>query len=76
MKVSILTSVYNKGPWLSRWFDCVCNQTFRDLEIVVVDNASTDNSPQIIEEYAQKDSRIKVITLKENIGPSGGKKLR
>lgn len=73
MKVSILTSVYNKGPWLSRWFDCVCNQTFRDLEIVVVDNASTDNSPQIIEEYAQKDSRIKVITLKENIGPSGGK---
>lgn len=72
MKVSILTSVYNKGPWLSRWFDSVCNQTFRDIEIVVVDNASTDNSSQIIEEYAQKDSRIKVVTLKENIGPSGG----
>ena len=73
MKVSILTSVYNKGPWLARWFDCVCGQSFKDIEIVVVDNASTDNSPQIISEYAAKDARIKVVTLMVNQGPSGGK---
>lgn len=73
MKVSILTSVYNKGPWLARWFDCVCNQSFKDLEIVVVDNASTDDSPKIIAEYSARDSRIKVVTLQVNQGPSGGK---
>lgn len=73
MKVSILTSVYNKGPWLSRWFNCVCGQSFKDIEIVVVDNASTDESSQIIKEYAAKDSRIKVVTITKNQGPSGGK---
>lgn len=72
MKVSVLTSVYNKGPWLARWFDCVCGQTFKDLEIVVVNNASTDNCAQIIADYAAKDNRIKVVTLDVNKGPTGG----
>ena len=60
MKVSILTSVYNKGPWLSRWFDCVCNQTFRDLEIVVVDNASNDGSIEAIEKEFPNINIIKI----------------
>ncbi len=72
MKVSVLTSVYNKGPWLARWFDCVCGQTFKDIEIVVVNNASTDNCAQIIADYAARDNRIKVVTLDVNKGPTGG----
>ena len=71
-KVSIVTSVYNKEPWLARFFESVLKQTFSDLEIIVVDNASTDNSSEIIKSYANKDSRIRAMTLKENVGPGGG----
>lgn len=71
-KVSIVTSVYNKEPWLRRGLDSFVNQTYSDLEILVIDNASTDGSLDIIEEYAKKDKRIRVIRLNENIGPGGG----
>lgn len=71
-QVSILTSVYNKAPWLSRFFDSIINQTFEDFELIVVNNGSTDNSVEIIKEYKIKDSRIKVIDVKDNRGPAGG----
>lgn len=74
-KVSILTSVYNKAPWLERWFNAVESQTYQNLEIVVVDNASTDESGEIIDRHASKDERIKVIRVDVNRGPSGGYNL-
>lgn len=74
-KVSILTSVYNKAPWLERWFNAVESQTYQNLEIVVVDNASTDGSGEIIDRHASKDERIKVIRVDVNRGPSGGYNL-
>lgn len=71
-KVSIVTSVYNKGPYLERFFSSILSQTFTDIEVIVVDNASTDESVGIIDEYARNDCRIRVIRLKDNIGPGGG----
>lgn len=70
--VSIVTSVYNKAKYLHRFFDSVLSQDYKNIEIVCVDNASTDDSLSIIRDYSNKDSRIKVVCLTVNKGPSDG----
>lgn len=66
-KISVIIPIYNVEPYLRECLDSVINQTFRDLEIICVNDGSTDGSAAILEDYAAKDSRIKVIT-KENGG--------
>ena len=73
--VGIVSSVYNKGPWLERCLDSLTKQTFTDIEIILVDNGSTDNSADIIKEYMRRDRRIRLIELKKNIGPAGGESV-
>jgi glycosyltransferase involved in cell wall biosynthesis len=65
--VSVIIPVYNTEPCLRQCLDSVVNQTLSDTEIICINDGSTDNSLSILEEYAKKDSRIKVIT-KENGG--------
>ncbi|MFV0584148.1 MAG: glycosyltransferase family 2 protein [Parabacteroides gordonii] len=67
IKVSIIIPVYNVAPFLDACLSSCINQTFHDIEIIVVNDGSTDDSPRIIQEYAEKDDRVKVIT-KENQG--------
>ena len=71
-KVSIIIPINNTSERLSGCLDSVLNQTHRNLEIILVDDGSTDDSPAIIQTYAQKDSRIKVITQK-NQGQSAAR---
>ena len=71
-KVSIIIPIYNTSERLSGCLDSALNQTHRNLEIILVDDGSTDDSPAIIQTYAQKDSRIKVITQK-NQGQSAAR---
>ena len=59
MKVSVIIPVYNVEKYLSRCLESVINQTYKNIEIILVNDGSTDNSVQIIGQY--KDSRIKVI---------------
>ena len=66
-KVSVITPVYNVETYLRQCLDSVLNQTLRDIEIICVDDGSTDGSAAILEEYAAKDSRIKVVK-QENAG--------
>ena len=66
-KVSIIVPVYNVEKYLKRCIDSLINQKLKDIEIIVVDDGSTDNSGKIIDEYAAKDRRINVIH-KENEG--------
>ena len=66
-KVSVIIPVYNVENYLRQCLDSVVNQTLSDIEIICVDDGSTDNSGKILDEYATKDSRIKVIH-KENGG--------
>jgi glycosyltransferase involved in cell wall biosynthesis len=68
MKVSIIIPVYNVEKYLRHCLDSVVNQTLKDIEIICVNDCSPDNSYLILEEYAKKDNRIKIITLKENGG--------
>ena len=61
-KVSVIIPVYNTEAYLRECLDSVVNQTQRDIEIICVDDGSTDGSPAILKEYEKKDSRIKVLT--------------
>lgn len=69
MLFSIIIPIYKVQDYLVKCVDSVCNQTYRDIEIILVDDGSPDNCPMICDEYAKKDSRIKVIH-KENGGLS------
>ncbi len=60
--ISVIVPVYNTAPWLRRCLDSICSQSYRNLEILCVNDGSTDDSAAILEEYAAKDTRIKVIT--------------
>lgn len=66
-KVSIILPIYNVSQYLRECLDSVISQTLRELEIICVNDGSTDDSLDIINEYATKDERIVVIT-----GPNGG----
>lgn len=59
--VSVIIPVYNVEPYLRRCIDSVINQTYTTLEIILVDDGSLDKSGAICEDYANADSRIKVI---------------
>lgn len=61
LKISVIVPAYNVGPYLSRCLDSVRSQTYDNLEIIVVDDGSTDNTGLIADEAAGKDSRIRVI---------------
>lgn len=60
-KVSVILPVYNAGKYLHQCMDSIVNQTLRDIEIICVDDGSSDNSLEILNQYAQKDERVKVI---------------
>jgi glycosyltransferase involved in cell wall biosynthesis len=70
--ISIIIPVYNAEKYLVKCLDSVVNQTYRNLEIILVDDGSTDKSPEICEEYAKKDNRIKLLH-KENGGVSSAR---
>lgn len=61
MKVSVIVPVYKVEPYLRRCLDSIINQTYKNLEIILVDDGSPDNCPVICDEYAARDSRVKVI---------------
>jgi glycosyltransferase involved in cell wall biosynthesis len=68
-KVSVLIPVYNRQNFIGECIQSALDQTFIDIEIVVVDNASTDATWSICEAYAARDNRIKIFRNNENIGP-------
>ena len=67
-KISVIIPIYNVEQYLAKCLDSLVNQTLKDIEIICVNDCSTDNSLSIIEDYASKDNRIKIIDLKENSG--------
>ncbi|MBD3647449.1 MAG: glycosyltransferase family 2 protein [Pseudomonadales bacterium] len=67
--VSILIPVYNRESLIAETLDSALAQTYSNIEVVVVDNSSTDDTWEIIQSYAQKDSRVRAFRNRDNIGP-------
>ncbi len=70
MKVSVITGTYNPGHLVHKFIDSVLKQTLTDIELIIVDDYSTDGTRDIIQDYANKDNRIKVILNETNLGIS------
>ncbi|MGL4652166.1 glycosyltransferase family 2 protein [Cetobacterium sp.] len=71
-KVSIVVPVYNAEKYICRCIDSILNQTYKNFEVILIDDGSTDNSLEILKGYALKDIRLKVLSQK-NSGPSSAR---
>lgn len=67
MKVSIIMCSYNVAPFIEKAIDCISNQTYSNWELIIVDDASTDNTRDLIEKYLA-DERIKLFPAEKNLG--------
>ncbi|MCW1361153.1 glycosyltransferase family 2 protein [Campylobacter sp. CCS1377] len=67
-QISIILPTYNVEKYIARALESCINQTFKDIEIIVVDDLGNDKSIDIAKEYASKDDRIKIIYNEENLG--------
>ena len=72
-KVSVIIPVYNVEQYLNKCLDSVTNQTFKNIEIICINDCSTDNSLNVLKNFASKDSRIKIIDLNQNKGVSNAR---
>ena len=64
--VSVIMSVYNAEKYLDLAIESILNQSFRDFEFIIIEDCSTDGSLKILEDYAEKDPRIKLIKKEKN----------
>ncbi|HFU4459764.1 TPA: glycosyltransferase family 2 protein [Streptococcus suis] len=73
--ISVIVPIYNVENYLRQCLDSITNQTYKNLEILLINDASTDNSKQICQQYAQLDSRIKLYNKPENRGVSDSRNI-
>lgn len=66
-KVTVVVPIYNVQSYLNRCIESIVNQTYKSLEILLIDDGSPDNCPKMCDEWAEKDSRIKVIHKKTKV---------
>ena len=67
-KVSVIIPVYNGDKYIEKGLESLLNQTFTDFEVICINDKSTDNSLEILEEFGEKDSRIRIINNSQNLG--------
>ncbi|HFI0119913.1 TPA: glycosyltransferase family 2 protein [Streptococcus suis] len=73
--ISVIIPVYNVEEYLRQCLDSITQQTYQNLEIILIDDASTDSSTAICQEYVNKDKRIRMIRVPSNIGVSNSRNL-
>lgn len=74
LKISVVVTAYNMGEFIGETLETVLNQTYKNIEVVVVEDCSTDNTKEIIKKYVAKDSRIKTVYHTENMGAGWGRR--
>ena len=67
-KISVIIPVYNSEKYLRQTLDCICSQTYKNLEIICVLDCPTDHSAEIVQEITKKDSRVKLVEHSQNKG--------
>ena len=72
-KISVLIPVYNTEKYLKSCLDSVIKQSLKDIEIICVDDKSTDDTLKILKQYAAQDSRIKLVEQQKNGGLSNAR---
>jgi glycosyltransferase involved in cell wall biosynthesis len=78
IKVSVIMPAYNSEKYIAGAIESILRQTLKELELIIIDDYSTDNTPRILKNYLDKDKRIKYIKNDKNIGsgPSRNKALK
>lgn len=71
--ISVIVSVYNSQDYIGECLESVINQTYKNLEIICVEDCGSDNSIEIIQKYIQNDNRIRLIRHKKNLGCGGAR---
>ncbi len=74
-KVSVLVAAYNAESYIHECIDSLLTQTMSDIEVICIDDASTDSTPAILDQYASADSRVVVRHLKENVGQARARNI-
>ena len=67
-KISVLMPAYNSEAYIAEAIESILNQTFSDFEFYICDDGSRDNTPVLLQEYAARDARVKILTNDGNIG--------
>ena len=66
--ISVILPTFNRGNVVNHAIDSILNQTFNNLELIIINDASTDNTKQVLDEYQKRDPRIKIINNTQNYG--------
>ncbi|APH13701.1 glycosyltransferase family 2 protein [Clostridium botulinum] len=74
-KISVIIVTYNRKKYLVRSLESILSQSFSNFELILVNNGSTDGTGELCRKYTEKDSRIKIINIKENKGASRGRNM-
>ena len=69
-KISIITPSYNSEEFIAETIECVINQSYKNWEMIIVDDCSTDKTQEVISQYVEKDNRVKLIINETNSGPA------
>ena len=70
-KISVVMSVYNGDNFVAQSVQAILDQTFQDFEFIIIDDASTDKTWEILNQFSEKDSRLRLFRNEKNIGPAG-----
>lgn len=75
IKVSVLVAAFNAEPYIKECIDSLLSQTMSDIEVICVDDASTDRTPEILDDFAKTDDRVVVRHLNENVGQAKARNI-
>lgn len=73
--VSVIMPVYNGEKFISQSIESVISQTFSNWELIIIDDCSIDNTPSLLENLSRRENKIRVISLKERVGPSKARNI-